>query len=251
MSISERQNLYDNDDFFSGYSKTRDNPAAMNYTVEQPAIRALLPTGLVKGARVLDLGCGAGGFARWLVGEGSASVLGVDPSENMIASAQQQQSDSIQYRQAFVEDLELTDSPFDLIVSSLMFHYVEDLQPVMEKVRQWTRPGGTLVFSIEHPITTAIQGKRSGWVEDEAGARVGWEVTDYSDEGPRVSRWIVDGVVRYHRTVATTMNIVADSGFRIDRVSEPFATPEGEKLDPELLEERIRPPFLFVRATAD
>lgn len=99
MSKSERQNLYDNDDFFAGYSKTRDNPAAMNYTVEQPAVRALLPPGLVKGARVLDLGCGTGGFARWLVEEGAASVLGVDPSENMIASAQQQQSDSIEYRQ--------------------------------------------------------------------------------------------------------------------------------------------------------
>jgi hypothetical protein len=76
-------------------------------------------------------------------------------------------------------------------------------------------------------------------------------VTDYSVEGERVSRWIVDDVVKYHRTLATTLNMLVESGFRIDRISEPYATADGEALDPDLLEERMRPPFLFVRAIAD
>lgn len=245
----ERQNLYDNDEFFAGYSRARENPLALNYTVEQPGIRALVPeTG---GARVLDLGCGAGDFARWLVDERAASVLGIDPSENMLAAARDQPRPQIEYRQSFAEELELPGSEFDLVVSSLMFHYIEDLELVIGKIRSWLRTGGVLVFSIEHPITTAILGKRSGWLKDDAGERIGWEVTDYSVEGERVSRWIVDDVVKYHRTLATTLNMLVESGFRIDRISEPYATAEGEALDPGLLEERMRPPFLFVRAIAD
>ena len=245
----ERQNLYDNDEFFAGYASARENPVAMNYTVEQPGIRALLPD--IEGTHAIDLGCGAGDFARWLVDEGAASVLGVDLSENMLAMAGTQPRPQIEYRRAFVEELELAAARFDLIVSSLMFHYIEDLEPVITKIRLWLRTGGALVFSIEHPITTAILGKRTGWLKDDTGRRIGWEVTDYSIEGERVSRWIVDGVVKYHRTLATTLNMLVESGFRIDRISEAYATVEGEVLDPGLLVERMRPPFLFVRAIAD
>lgn len=245
----ERQNLYDNEEFFAGYSRARENPVALNYTVEQPGIRALILE--VRGARILDLGCGAGDFAHWLVDEGAASVLGVDPSENMLAAARDQPRPQIEYRRAFAEELELPGADFDLVVSSLMFHYIKELGPVIGKIRSWLRTGGALVFSIEHPITTAVLGKRSGWLKDDAGERIGWEVTDYSIEGERISRWIVDDVVKYHRTLATTLNMLVESGFRVDRISEPFATSEGEALDPGLLEERMRPPFLFVRAFAD
>jgi hypothetical protein len=54
------KNLYDDDEFFAGYTPARENPAAMNYTVEQPGIRASLHDGIVKSSRTLDLGCGAG-----------------------------------------------------------------------------------------------------------------------------------------------------------------------------------------------
>jgi 2-polyprenyl-3-methyl-5-hydroxy-6-metoxy-1,4-benzoquinol methylase len=245
----DRQNLYDNDEFFAGYSRARENPVAMNYTVEQPAIRALLPA--VAGASVLDLGCGAGDFARWLVDQGAESVLGIEPSENMLEVARENPKPEIEFRQSFVEELELPKAQFDLVVSSLMFHYVENLNPVIRKIRQWMKPGGSLVFSIEHPIATASQGKRPGWIKDETGERTGWEITDYSSEGERVSYWIVDGVVKYHRTIATILNMLTKSGFRNDRISEDHASPESEALDPGLLEERMRPPFLFVRALAD
>ncbi len=77
------------------------------------------------------------------------------------------------------------------------------------------------------------------------------EFNDYSLECECNSHWIVDDVVEYHRTIGTTMNVLVDSGFSIDRVSEAYATPEGEKLDPDLAEERISPPFLFVRTIAE
>jgi len=89
------------------------------------------------------------------------------------------------------------------------------------------------------------------WIKDETGKRVGWEVNDYSVEGERNSHRIVDDVVKYQRTIATTMNVLFESGFSIDRASESYATPEGEKLYPDLVEERIRLPFLFARAISE
>jgi predicted RNA methylase len=38
----------------------------------------------LEGARVLDLGCGFGAFARWARAMGAARVLGVDRSKRML-----------------------------------------------------------------------------------------------------------------------------------------------------------------------
>ncbi len=45
--------------------------------------------------------------------------------------------------------------------------------------------------------------------------------------------------------------MLIESGFRIDRVAESHAPEEEEAMQPDLLEERMRPPFLFVRAIAE
>lgn len=245
----KRQNLYDNNEFFNEYSKSREDQRSVNRTLEQPVIRALLPT--TKGSRILDLGCGAGEFSRWLLDEGAISVLGIDPSSNMLETANKHSRPEIAYQQSFVEDLELPVGQFDLVVSSLMFHYIEDLKPVIGKVRRWLNDGGALVFSIEHPMTTAIQGKHPGWLKKEDGERVAWMVDDYRVESERVSTWIVDDVVKYHRTMSTVLNILIESGFRIDRVSEGYDAAEIESEDPEHLKQQMRPRILFVRAIAD
>jgi hypothetical protein len=41
------------------------------------------------------------------------------------------------------------------VVSSLAFHYVADLPGLLGRIGQWLRPGGLLLFSLEHPVVTA------------------------------------------------------------------------------------------------
>src|SRR3546814_16699740 len=79
------QNIYDRDDFFDGYSRLPRSQHGLDGAPEWPAIRALLPA--MAGRRVVDLGCGFGWFARWARSAGAASVLGLDLSDNMLASA--------------------------------------------------------------------------------------------------------------------------------------------------------------------
>lgn len=53
-----RQNIYDDEVFFSGYKKIRDNQINANNLFEIPALFSMMPE--LKGKRVLDLGCGFG-----------------------------------------------------------------------------------------------------------------------------------------------------------------------------------------------
>ena len=119
------QNIYDNPEFFDGYSQLPRQVLGLDGAPEWPAIRSMLPD--LKGKRVADLGCGFGWASRWMREHGAASVLGFDLSQNMIARAKADTQDyAIDYRVADLETLELTQASFDLIYSTLTFHYIED-----------------------------------------------------------------------------------------------------------------------------
>ena len=61
----------------------------------------------------------------------------------------------IEYRQGAMEDADLADGSFDVVLSSLAFHYVADFGALVRKIARWLRPGGDFVFSCEHPVCTA------------------------------------------------------------------------------------------------
>lgn len=61
----------------------------------------------------------------------------------------------ITYRQSAMEDLDLEDGSFDVVLSSLAFHYVENFEAVVKKIHRWLTPGGYFTFSVEHPVFTA------------------------------------------------------------------------------------------------
>src|ERR1044071_4924732 len=79
------QNIYDNPEFFEGYSRLGRSVQGLEGAAEWPALRALLPR--MHGLRVVDLGCGFGWFCRWAREQGAAQVLGLDVSEKMLARA--------------------------------------------------------------------------------------------------------------------------------------------------------------------
>ena len=51
-----KQNIFDNQIFFDGYKKIRENQASANIVFEMPALYSLLPD--LSGKHILDLGCG-------------------------------------------------------------------------------------------------------------------------------------------------------------------------------------------------
>ena len=239
------QNIYDNEEFFAGYSRLRRSVEGLDGAPEWPALRALLPD--LRGRRVLDLGCGFGWFCRWALQAGAARVLGIDVSEKMLARARATTPDpAITYARADMEDLDLPADTFDVVYSSLALHYVENLSGLMSQTHRSLIPGGALVFSVEHPIFTATSWPN--WSVDNTGHKT-WPVDSYLDEGPRSTDWLAKGVIKQHRTLASYINMLIQIGFVIGHVEEWGPTEEQIAAQPDWADERQRPPFLLVAAT--
>ena len=238
------QNIYDDEEFFAGYGRLSRSVEGLAGAAEWPALRAMLPD--VRGLRVLDLGCGFGWFCRWARQQGADDVVGIDVSEKMLARARADTDDpAITYTRADMEHLALSPSSFDLVYSSLAFHYVEGLDRLLGEVHSALVPGGHLVFSVEHPIYTAPTDP--GWSVDAAGRKT-WPVDRYLDEGPRSTDWLTKGVIKQHRSIATYVNVLLGLQFAISRIEEWGPTEEQVASRPGLADERQRPPFLLVAA---
>lgn len=239
-----KQNIYDDPRFFEGYRRLRDSDSGLNGTVEDPAFLSVLPS--LQGRAVLDLGSGFGDFCRFAKSQGASLVRGVEISRRMTETAKKRTEDpTIEYVNVAVEDFTILPTEYDLVVSRLALHYVENYQAVVHSVYAGLREGGVFAFSVEHPMCTALS---DGWYKTDEGEKLHWPVDNYSAEGKRKLSWFVDGVIKYHRTLQTYINTLLDCGFIITRFLEPHADARDVKVRPELRDTRRRPPFLIVAA---
>ena len=235
------QNIYDDEIFFAGYAQLPRSVQGLDGAPEWPELRAVLPA--LKGKRVLDLGCGYGWFCRYAAEQGAAHVLGVDVSERMLARAEAATSDlAISYLRADLETFVPDAGAFDLVHSSLAFHYLEKLDALFARVHAALVPGGRLVFSAEHPIYTAPV--QPGFVA--FNGRRSWPVNSYLDEGPRTRDWLAEGVIKHHRTIGTYVELLLRAGFTISHLNEWAPSRAQVAAHPEWAEERDRPMFMIM-----
>jgi len=128
------QNPFDDPTFLESYLEFRAADTGLNALIEEPTMAKLLPK--VEGKRALDLGCGYGRMCRLIASRRAAYVLGIDCSQQMLALARAQSSENdtvINYRNIRVEDFVAEPRSFDIIVSSLALHYIEDIETVFHK----------------------------------------------------------------------------------------------------------------------
>jgi SAM-dependent methyltransferase len=244
MDRAMTQNIYDDEEFFAGYSRLGRSVEGLDGAAEWPALRAMLPD--MHRLKVLDLGCGFGWFCRWARQQGAAQVLGVDVSQRMLARAAANTQDAaITCTRADLESFEPASASFDLAYSSLALHYIADLERLLSHVYQSLLPGGSFVFSVEHPMYTAPADPR--WSADPTG-RKSWPINGYLCEGPRSTDWLTQGVIKQHRTLATYVNLLLRIGFALRRIEEWGPTDEQIASRPELADERERPTFLLISA---
>jgi SAM-dependent methyltransferase len=236
------QNIYDDPDFFEGYSRLERSRDGLSAAPEWPSLQALLPD--LGGRRIVDLGCGYGWFCRWACEHGAEQVLGLDVSERMLARAAAMTSDpGITYRRADLERLDLGTETFDFAYSSLVLHYIDNLSGLLAEVHRALVPGSKFVFSVEHPIFTAP--RQAGWSLGPDGRKT-WPVDSYQKEGPRRTNWLAEGVIKQHRTLGTTLNLLIRLGFTIVHVEEWAPADAQVAARPEWAEERERPMFLLI-----
>lgn len=240
-----QQNIYDNELFFEGYKKIRDNEVNANNLFEIPALFSMMPE--LKGKRVLDLGCGFGEHCRRFVDCGAEKVVGVDISEKMLAVAMAENSDpKIRYIKMPMEEISKLQEQFDVVVSSLAFHYVEDFAGVVKNVYDMLDEGGVFLFSQENPLCTCHSGGNR-WTRDEQGNKLYLNLADYGVEGERESVWFVDNVKKYHRTFSSIINTLIEAGFSVEKMIEPLPTAELLEKYPDYKDLLHKPDFLLIK----
>ena len=245
-----KQNIYDNETFFEGYRKLREREVNANVLFEIPTLHKLMPD--LNGKRVLDLGCGMGEHCKDYINRGAKRVVGVDISEKMLEVARKENSDeNILYLNIPMEDISSIDEKFDVVISSLAMHYIEDFDGVVKAVYSLLEDGGIFLYSQENPMNTCYSGSGSRWTLDENGVKIHANISNYCVEKRFDSTWFVDGVQKYHRMFSTIVNSLADAGFRIVRMEEPYPTKELVEKYPEYYDLYHKPDFLFVKSVKE
>lgn len=240
-----KNNKYDDTIFFNKYSKMDRSVYGLQGAGEWQTFKSMLPK--LNDKRVLDLGCGFGWHCKYAIENKAKSVIGIDSSKKMIGKAQRINGDeAIEYINSTIEEIELKNEDFDVVISSLALHYVEDFYKVCKKVYCSLRDDGEFIFSVEHPVFTAYGNQK--WYTDESGRILHWPVDNYFYEGERESNFLGENVIKYHKTLTTYINTLLKCGFTIKEVIEP--TPPKEMIDEVdgMKDELRRPMMLLVSA---
>jgi SAM-dependent methyltransferase len=225
--------LYDDPALAASYARVTAANAA-NAEYERPAVRVLL--GEVRGLDVLDAGCAAGEHSAWLVEHG-ARVVAIDGSPAMAMLARERLGADARVLCAdLAEPLPLEDGSFDLVLSSLTLHYLEDWTEVLGEFARVLRERGRLVFSIHHPFVTGL------------------EVANYHAVAPIEESWkgFAETPVQvrfYHRPLQRVVGDLLAAGFALRALVEPQPTDAAFARDPVLAQRfRTEPGFLIAAA---
>lgn len=238
-----KENKYDNDVFFQKYSQMLRSQKGLQGAGEWSELQKMLPA--FAGRRVLDLGCGYGWHCKYAADHQAASVLGTDISEKMLQKAREINSaPQIAYQRIAMEDLDFPDGSFDVVLSSLAFHYVQDFETLAARIARWVRPGGDFVFSVEHPVFTAYG--TQDWYYDQNGKILHFPVDNYYYEGRREAVFLGEPVIKYHRTLTTYLNTLLINGFELRRIVEP--QPPAGMLHLEGMKDEMRRPMMLLVA---
>jgi SAM-dependent methyltransferase len=140
--------------------------------LEGPAVRAWF--GPIAGGRALDIGCGTGRHTLALVEAGSAEVVSLDLTLEMMRRGREKVSSTRArvhwVRHALPGPLPLRDATFDLAVLGLVAEHITDLARALREVARVLTPGGRCVLSALHPDRTA-EGQRARFIDPETGLR--------------------------------------------------------------------------------
>lgn len=240
-----KENKYDDPVFFEKYAQMDRSRLGLQGAGEWKTLEPMLPD--FAGRDVLDLGCGYGWHCAYAAEHGARSVLGLDISGKMLEVARGHHAASvIEYRRMAMEDADFADGSFDVVLSSLAFHYVADFGALVRKIVRWLRPGGDFVFSCEHPVFTA-EGSQD-WYRDEQGNILHFPVDNYYIEGRRQAVFLGEQVTKYHRTLTSYVGALLSGGFTLTGLAEPQPPQEMIGTVPGMADELRRPMMLILSA---
>lgn len=202
--------------------------------VEKPAMRKLLPD--LTGKKVLLLGCGTGEESQLLAEYGATNMIGIDLSQESVRLAQESYP-GITFSVGDMHQLEFEDNSFDFVYSSLTIHYSSSPADVYKEIYRILRPGGSLQFSVGHPVRWAserididgITTKILGYSENEEHRRLYGTYSSFKEydetfkSGEILRFWV--GPPSMH------FSLLREAGFMVDSFVETRAIEDCKDVD--------------------
>ncbi len=175
----------------------------------------------IRGARILEIGCGSGHSLLYLGEHDAAELWGLDLSETQIGYAsallQEKGYTAHLFSSPMEENPGIPDSYFDMVLSIYALGWTYDLAHTLSLITSYLKPGGSFIFSWEHPIY--------GCLKSQDGQM--FLKRSYSDEIP-ITRpsWVGNAsVIQYTRKLSTYLNSLIEAGLIVERVIEGDANP--------------------------
>ncbi len=222
------------DAFAAAYAE-KSAQGIWNAKYDRPNVIALIPESAI--TDVVEVGCGAGPLTEYLVNQ-NYKVTAFDISPKLIDIAPQKLGDRATL---YVADASkplpmIPSQSADLLVSSLVLHYIEDWDALFNEFSRILRPQGVIVFSTHHPHADWL------WCEKD----------NYFQKALYEEMWDVGGkkypVQYYHRTLMEMFAVFKRAGLYVDELREPFPLPEVQEIDPNAyLTLTTKPRFLYLR----
>lgn len=203
-----------------------------NAYYERPSLISLLPP--LANLTVLDVGCGNGWYAEYLLSQG-AQVTAIDLNQEFVEMTQKRVGHQATVLQAdLAEPLTFAENEtFDLIICPLVMHYLKEWLPTFHEFNRVLKAKGLLLFSTHHPFMD--------WQLFELESY--FQVKMIEDE------WSI-GTMRFYRRPLTLISQNLDeAGFCIERIVEPQPTEEFRQVNPSGFAKVSKKPwFLIIRA---
>ncbi|MEM9546918.1 MAG: methyltransferase domain-containing protein [Bacteroidota bacterium] len=207
---------------------------AYNALYERPALISKLPS--LEGMRVLDAGCGVGGLSELMISRG-AHVVAVDRSPEMLEIAKERlgSKGTLMQMDLSAPLTALKTENFNLVVSSLTLHYIEDWSVILQEINRVLLPNGELIFSTHHPFLDHSHLIDMKYFERQI-VEEPWEGFT---EKPVIMRY-------YRRSLGEMYREIISAGFSILDMVEPFPLPSCKERFPKEYEILSKRPVFII-----
>jgi cytosine/adenosine deaminase-related metal-dependent hydrolase/ubiquinone/menaquinone biosynthesis C-methylase UbiE len=138
---------------FDSWAEIYDTQPNPLLSLEQRILDSMLPE--VRGLDVLDAGCGTGRWLQLLAGRAPRNLLGVDISPQMLQAASTKLGGNCDLRLGSCDALPFDNGVADLVLSSFVISYLDNLESFAREIDRVARPGTTIFLSDMHPETEA------------------------------------------------------------------------------------------------